>query len=303
MKQLKKFLFIFALIGFSTLMVTSCQKDAGMDGLKGTLHLSITDAPIDAYDIVGVYITITGIEYNHNGEWKVFEDFEGPQTFNLLELTNGVSEMLGSFEMEAGTYTQIRFMLDAPVMGSGIPSNPGCWLEFADESTVPLFVPSGGQTGYKAVGEFTVPVNGDVYVTADFDVRKSIVVAGASGIFILKPTIRLVVEDQAGQIEGILENMEEDTEYLVFAYEAGAYAEEEAEDPEEGEARFPNAVVSTAVNEEGGFLLAFLAEGFYDLVIVALVEGEFSEVVGIYEDVEVISKMTTNVTIDLTQFE
>jgi hypothetical protein len=56
-------------------------------------------------------------------------------------------------------YTQIRFMLDIPEEGSH-KANPGCYVKFADNSTEPLFVPSGGETGYKAVGEFTVPDNG-----------------------------------------------------------------------------------------------------------------------------------------------
>jgi hypothetical protein len=38
-----------------------------------------------------------------------------------------------------------------------------------------------------------VPVNGTVVVTADFDVRKAVVVAGSS--YILKPTIKLIVND------------------------------------------------------------------------------------------------------------
>ena len=72
-------------------------------------------------------------------------------------------------------------------------TNPGCYIEFADNSTEPLFVPSGGETGYKAVGQFEVPVNGTVEVTADFDVREAVVVAGSR--YILKPTIKLIVND------------------------------------------------------------------------------------------------------------
>lgn len=301
MNLFKKILFSFAILSFAALIFSSCQKDN--DKLTGTIHLSITDAPIYEFDITGVFITITGIEYNHNGSWLVFEEFEGPQEFNLLDLTEGVSELLGSFELEAGTYTQIRFMLDAPVVGVGIPSTTGCWLKFEDGTTQPLFVPSGSQTGYKAVGEFTVPANGSVAVTADWNVEKSVVQAGLSGIFILKPVIRLVVDNQAGQIAGTLEKMEEGIEYVVYAYEADEYTEAEAADPAPETPRFPNAIVSGKANELGKFYLAFLAEGMYDLVIVALVDGKFSEVVGVYEDVEVISKKTTAITIDLTQFE
>jgi hypothetical protein len=85
-------------------------------------------------------------------------------------------------------------MLDIPEMGSS-PANPGCYIEFADNSTEPLFVPSGNETGYKAIGQFEVNVNGAVEVTADFDVSEAVVVAGSSCI--LKPTIKLIVNDQS----------------------------------------------------------------------------------------------------------
>ena len=156
----------------------------------GTLKLYLSDAPIDAENVTGVYITINEIQYHRDGRWITCEEFVGPQAYNLLDLTGGYFTLLGEFTLPAGDYTQIRFMLDIPEKGSS-PANPGCYIEFADNSTEPLFVPSGGETGYKAIGQFVVPVNGTVEVTADFDARKAVVVAGSS--YILKPTIMLIV--------------------------------------------------------------------------------------------------------------
>ena len=156
----------------------------------GTLKLYLCDAPLDAKNVTGVYITINEIQYHRNAQWVACEEFEGPQTHNLLELTEGNSALLGEFTLPAGNYTQIRFMLDIPEKGSH-KANPRCYMEFADNSTEPLFVPSGGETGYKAIGYFAVPIDGTVEVTADFDVRKAVVVAGSS--YILKPTIKLIV--------------------------------------------------------------------------------------------------------------
>jgi len=158
----------------------------------GTLKLYLSDAPIDAENVTGVYITIEEIQYHLDGKWITCEEFVGSQTYNLLELTGGNSTLLGELTLPAGNYTQIRFMLDIPKIGSS-PASPGCYIEFADNSTKPLFVPSGGETGYKAIGQFEVPVNGTVEVTADLDVRKAVVVAGSS--YILKPTIKLIVND------------------------------------------------------------------------------------------------------------
>jgi len=171
----------------------SCEQGEQAPGTgTGTLKLYLSDAPIDTENVTAVNITIQEIQYHLDGEWIICGEFEGPKTYNLLELTEGNSTLLGEFTLPAGNYTQIRFMLDIPEKGSS-PANPGCYIKFANNSTEPLFVPSGNQTGYKAIGHFEVPVGGTVEVTADFDVRKAVVVAGSS--YILKPTIKLIVND------------------------------------------------------------------------------------------------------------
>jgi len=156
----------------------------------GTLKLYLCDAPLDAENVTGVYITINEIQYHLDGQWMTCEEFEGAQTYNLLELTGGNSALLGDFTLPAGHYTQIRFILDISEKGSRQP-DPGCYIQFADNSTEPLFVPSGNETGYKAIGNFEVTANGTAVVTADFDVQKAVVTAGSS--YILKPTIKLIV--------------------------------------------------------------------------------------------------------------
>jgi hypothetical protein len=285
MKTRITFLLMFLLPLF---IFTSCEKESGS---KGTINLSITDAPLDTDGIAGVYITISEIQYNTSGNnWKTFADYQGPQTFNLLDLTRGTSELLGSLTLESGNYTQIRFLLDAPLYGAVAQSNPGCYLEFEDGSTKNLFVPSGSQTGYKAVGAFTVPINGSVDVTADFDVRKSVVEAAISGMYILKPTIRLLVDNQAGVIAGTVSNIPEDIQVVVYAYESGSYEGSEAADPLVEETRFPNAITSDMVDENGEYHLAFLAPGAYDLVVAATIDGEFVEVLGMIENIIVESK-------------
>lgn len=295
---MKKLAFLLPVALLFAMFFTACEKN---DDNKGVLNLSITDAPIDTDGIESVFITFSEVQYHTSqNNWQVFEEFEGPKTFDLLELTRGETDFLGSFELEAGTYTQLRFMLDAPLFDMGPESNPGCYLEFEDGATQNLFVPSGFQTGYKAVGAFQVPVNGSVDVTADFDVRKSVVKTG-SGKYILKPTIRLIVDNQAGKIAGGVTNIPEGKGIVVYAYEEGTYDASEADEPADEETRFPNAVTSDKVCEENSYHLAFLAPGLYDLVVTATVEGEFDEVLGIIEGVEVESKKTTSMPIDIDE--
>jgi len=181
--------FVLALViilGTVVVSGVSCGEASG----TGTLELYLCDAPIDAENVTGVYITINEIQYNLNDQWITCAEFVGPQTYDLLELTGGNFILLGELTLPAGNYTQIRFMLDIAETGSH-KTNPGCYIEFADNSTEPLFVPSGGETGYKAVGQFEVPVGGTAEVTADFDVREAVVVADSH--YILNPTIKLII--------------------------------------------------------------------------------------------------------------
>lgn len=285
------------------LVFAACNLNSGGTGI---VKLNLTDAPIDADNVTGVYITITEIQYNMNGDedetWETLTEFEGPKSYNLLDLQNGKSALLGELVLKAGQYNQIRFMLDIPNMGGSAPSNPGCYIEYSDESTSPLFVPSGGNSGYKAVGAFQVPVNGTVELTADFDVRKAVVAAGESGKMILKPTIRLIANNQAGKISGSVTGYTGENEIIIFAYESGDYSESEAADPESGEARFPSAVSSITVDEENGFQLWYLAPGSYDLVVAEYTDGTFVQVSGTVIDIVVEAGGNTSHTIDFSLF-
>ncbi|MFH2113245.1 MAG: DUF4382 domain-containing protein [Spirochaetota bacterium] len=263
-------LFSFALLAIA-LTLGGCQlfvKD-------GSVSLSLTDAPADAQNVDGVWITINQIQYHSGGSWITVAGFE-PEAYNLLDLTGGVTAPLADFTLPAGKVTQIRFILDVPTQGSGTPTNPGCWISFTDGTAdAPLFIPSGGQTGVKLTGEFDVPINGSVNIVADFDARKSVVLAGDN--YILKPTIRLIVEDQAGKIAGTVTGLEAGYMYTVYAYEAGSWADSETSEDASG-IRFPGAVTSfiladtdangIADTSEGnpGYVLAFLAAGDYQVI-------------------------------------
>jgi hypothetical protein len=142
----------------------------------GSVSLSLTDAPTDAENVEGVWITISEIQYHSNDSWITVAGFE-PQAFNLLDLTGGVTAPLADFTLPAGKVTQIRFILDAPTEGAvRRPTQAAGFRSATGQLDAPLFIPSGGQTGVKLTGEFDVPINGSVNIVADFDARKSVVV-------------------------------------------------------------------------------------------------------------------------------
>ncbi|MFO7841057.1 MAG: DUF4382 domain-containing protein [Fidelibacterota bacterium] len=292
----------------------------------GTVSLSLTDSPIvDAEDVEGVYITIDSIAYNLNNEWVPAENFDGPQTFNLLELTNGNVAPLANTQLSAGTVTQIRFLLDVAERSSGVTSDSSCYIAIdpdgiadgnpADDIIEPIFIPSGSSTGYKANGPFDVPTNGTVEITADFDVRKSVVYAGnrrmENGFYLLKPTIKLIVNNQAGSVSGDFTPDTTDSlnSYVVFAYEPGTYTSSEKTVEDDSTAPFPNAVASTEANDTNDdelpdhYMIAFLAEGSYDLIVTGVDDEGIYSVLDTtnYLNVSVQSEQNTTRDISLSE--
>ena len=286
-KGKQKKLIKFISIGLLLSIFMSCSLFTS----KAKVSLSITDAPIvDGEAVEGVYITITGIEYNLNDQWISDTNFTEPKLFNLLELTNGEVAPLSDLIIDSGTVSQIRFLLD--VEAEDVTSkkiNPGCYIiidsdgiadGIIDETDVkyPLFVPSGTQSGFKLTSSFTVPSNGEVEITADFDVRKSVVKKGVKDEYLLKPTIRLVVNNQAGSIEGDFIEPSSPTydSYVIFAYNPGDYSSDEISSGSDTSSSFSNSVSSTKIIEETSleiedhYILPYLANGEYDLIVVGV---------------------------------
>jgi len=308
MKQIKAFFYasFFTVISILTVGCGGGSSDNTLAVLPtpssttGIMSLSVTDAPPKlGDDVTEVNIAVIGIEYNHDGSWVNADDFE-PQTFNLLELQNGRSLHLGDMILPVGHYTELRFILAAPEKQGDVKSNPDCNITFEDGSSVPLFVPSGSESGYKGKGEFDITADAKVAIMADFDVQKSIVVAGNSGKYLLKPVIRLIVTELSGDIDGtVIDVAEYDPEVslVVYAYDDDTYETEE--EKEVDGIRFPNAISSSDVNMgDGSFILAFLGEGTYDLAVAQYINDAFDHVIGIEENVFVSTGQVTQVDIN-----
>ena len=259
----------------------------------GNAVVSITDAAVDDETITGIWLTVEDIQFNRGtsevSDWMEVEGFEGPVLFNLLDYVNGKSEELADIELPSGQYNQIRFMVSAPEKNEAPPQNPTCYVSFSDRDNEPLFIPSGSSSGFKAVGAFQVPINGTVNIIADFDVRKGLIYAGNR--YILKPTIRLEVMDEAGKITGSIFGTGPYETVTVYAYEHGTYDASEADLPAPGseDVQFPNAVTSAKIDNQE-FVLPFLSPKVtYDLVFAhSLADGTFQGVIDSTTHVDII---------------
>lgn len=161
-----------------------------------TLTLRITDAPVDyASEVV---IQFSGVAIKpENGEEQTFE-FEEAKSIDLLALQGSNSAILLNDQIiDSGSYEWIRLAVNAE---QGVRDS----YMITDGQEVELRIPSGGETGLKLVSGFTVATGGAANFTIDFDVRKSITNPPGLPEAILKPALRLVNNQEVGEISGAI---------------------------------------------------------------------------------------------------
>ena len=117
-----------------------------------------------------------------------------PGMYNLLDLTNGRDTLLADAIIPAGTISQVRLILGD---NNYIITNSG--------EKIALTTPSAQQSGLKMQVQQAV-TGGLLYrLVLDFDAGKSIVKAGNSGQYILKPVIRVLsFVPSGGNISGVV---------------------------------------------------------------------------------------------------
>ncbi len=185
-----------------TLALAACSGGGSAGTGGGTASFSLTDAPACGGQFQQVVVTIAGIEVTGNGAAPYTLTLDKPIQQNLLDLTNGKFANLGPIPMPAGTYNQTRLILAANAPGTG--GTPANYVVTPDGATHALKTPSAQQSGFKVIGPFTVNAGNTVGVMVDFDACRSVVNAGNSGQYILKPVLHAIVQDTAGFITGAL---------------------------------------------------------------------------------------------------
>lgn len=243
-------------LGAGCLIAACGGGGGGSDGTasgQGSARFYLTDAPACGYDEVNVTVEKVRV---HQSE-SAAEDDDGwtelvlspARKINLLDLTNGVLEELGTVALPAGLYTQVRLMLTDNA-GSGTPDN-SLVLTGGDGSEIALRTPSGQQSGLKINTDFAVGAGQTADLVLDFDACKSVVKAGNSGNYNLKPVLRAIpVFGVAGQaIEGFLAP---DLAGATVSAQAGGVP-----------------VKSTVAAADGKFVLSPVPAGSYDVVFTA----------------------------------
>jgi len=163
------------------------------------LSLKLTDATTNDYK--AVYVTIKEVQVciddendGDNNSWYTVAQPES--TYNLLDLVNGVQEQLGVTNLDAGHYTQMRLIIGTTADGGlNILDEKHSYANYiidAENNDPELKIPSGIQTGIKLVSGFNIYENQTTELILDFDASRSVVKAGNSGKWLLKPTIKVI---------------------------------------------------------------------------------------------------------------
>lgn len=225
--------------------------DGGAAG-SGTLRLALTDAPACGYD--AVYVTVEKVRVHQSsnaGEgdagWSEVV-LTPPLRVDLLSLQNGVLAELGQMPLPAGRYTQMRLVLAAN--GGAQPPANALVLTGGGGAQIALTTPSAQQSGLKMNVNIEVASGALADFVLDFDACKSIVRAGNSGRYLLKPVVSVIPRYVSG-VSGYVEASLASGATSVSLQQGGVI------------------VRATTPDATGRFLLQPVAPGSYDLVLTA----------------------------------
>lgn len=215
-------------------VLSACSSEEPPAGGQSGFQVRLTDAPGD-YEAVWIDVEDVlikrGEEADENEGW---ESLPGVQrgAYNLLELVDGRDTLLVDAMIPAGTVHQLRLVL-----------GEDNWIRVNGED-IPLTTPSAQQSGLKLNIDAEVSP-GIIYgLVLDFDVAESIVKAGNSGKYLLKPVIRTFLDAQGGNLAGTVLPDSVHTAVLAIA---------------------GDDTISTYTGEDGGFLFRSVDPGSYQL--------------------------------------
>lgn len=257
MKALTYFVLSMTLL---SLLIGCGDSSSSSSSSQGNLSIQMTDAPFPSDLVSEANVTIDKIEIrqSNNSDGNPFVTLSDQNhSFNLLKLTNGVTESLVNMKIDQGSYDLVRLHVsEASVV-------------LSDGTTFDLTVPSGAQTGIKIFIDPAIDVVGGLSaeLLLDFDVSQSFVVQGnpdtPAGIngFIFTPTIKASNISTSGRLTGKITDYDsgervEGATVSVYNHDSGTlYVSTFSDDSD------------ITPDNSGEYTVLGLPEGIYDIVV------------------------------------
>ncbi|WBL42795.1 DUF4382 domain-containing protein [Algoriphagus halophytocola] len=236
----------YFLISLLILAGMSCSSDdENPTAGSAKVNFYLVDAPA-SYDEVWVEVLALRIKIDEEGidededeeddesEWIEIA-YDESKPINLLDLTGGNSELLGTADFPEGDIDQLRLILGENnyVIKNG--------------ERFDLKTPSAQQSGLKIKIDEEIEGGMTYDLVIDFDVAKSIVEAGNSGNIILKPVLRAFLDEISQGIMGQVNPVD------AQAIQVTA---------NDGEDQY-----NTFVNENGNYKITGMDDGIYSITI------------------------------------
>ncbi len=193
---------------------------------------------------------------------------EPNKTYNLLNLVNGVRETLGIATLATGHYTQMRLIIGetAEENGLNILSMPhgdlANYIIDMDDDIHPLKVAGGTNTGLKIVNGFDINENQTTELILDFDAMSSVVIAGSSGKYLLKPTVKVINTANYAIVYGTATNTDTTSPIPL----EGVFVSAQTADSETSDEKDQVVIEAGTLTVGNGEYALFLAPGGYNLV-------------------------------------
>lgn len=188
------------------LALAACGGDGSGDGGPATLQVSMTDTPACGFDRVFVTVTRVRVHASASADpgasgW-VDLDVVPARKINLLSLTNGALSVLGQTTLSAGTYQQVRLVLDAN-RGGGASALANSVVPTGTTTEQALDTPGALQSGIKITRSFTVSRGRQTDLVLDFDACRSVVTRG-NGTYGLTPVVTAIPMNVSGEVNGVV---------------------------------------------------------------------------------------------------
>lgn len=236
MKNIKFNVVSFLALVFVSLCFVGCNNDNTDSSQTSAITVKLVDAPGD-YKEVNIDVRDIMIKNSTNTDdqgWvSIGNTPSGGRIYNLLDLTGGVSLMLADTLIPSAYLGQVRLLL-----------GDRNTVVLEDGTTHTLSTPSAQQSGLKLKVNQTLLGGMSYDFLMDFDVDRSIVKAGNSGIYNLHPVIRVTTTATSGAIKGTVANIGVAKQVLVSVIVG-------------------TETVSTYTNAEGVFQLNGVPAGTY----------------------------------------